>query len=583
MAGLVLAAAAGAACSSDTASPHRALPNIVVLLADDQGWGDLSLHGNPAVSTPHIDAIGRSGAQFERFYVSPVCSPTRAEFLTGRYHPRGGVSGTSSGAERLNLDERTIAEVFKAAGYATGTFGKWHSGSQAPYHPNARGFDEFYGFTSGHWAHYYDPPLDHNGAFVTGRGYLPDDLTDRALAFLEANRDRPVFALLSYNTPHSPMQVPDAYWERARTRMLPPHRYSGEEEAEHTRAALAMMENLDWNVGRVLEALEQFGLASDTIVVYFTDNGPNGWRWNGDMKGRKGSLDEGGIRSPLLVRWPGRIAPGARVPQVAAAIDLLPTLAELAGVAVPDDRPLDGVSVAPLLFDPGRAWPDRHIFSFGLNTRAVSVRTQRYRLDAEDALFDMDADPGQRTDVSADHQALVSELRGAAARMAAEVGHGAPLPDRPFPVGHGPRTWLPVRDGVTHGGVVRSSRHPNDAYAMSWTSPAGAVTWDVDVLTAGEYDVEVLYAVPAGDTGATVQLSFLDQRVSARVTEAHDPPLVGQAEDRTPRTESYTKAFRPFPLGRIRLASQRGELMLSAPVIPGAQAWEVSGVVLTRR
>ena len=177
-------------------------PNIVIVLSDDQGWGDLRCQGNTNLTTPNIDSLARDGAKFERFYVCPVCSPTRAEFLTGRYHPRGGVSGVSTGEERLNLDEHTIAETFKAAGYATGAFGKWHNGTQWPYHPNARGFDEYYGFCSGHWGTYFDPPLEHNGRAVQGRGYLIDDLTDHALAFIEQNRAKPFLCYVPFNVPH---------------------------------------------------------------------------------------------------------------------------------------------------------------------------------------------------------------------------------------------------------------------------------------------------------------------------------------------------------------------------------------------
>ena len=159
-------------------------PNVVVILTDDQGWGDLSINGNSNLSTPNIDSIGHQGARFDRFYVCPVCSPTRAEFLTGRYHPRGGVHDTSRGGERLNLGERTIAEVFKAAGYQTAALGKWHNGTQYPYHPNARGFGEYYGFCSGHWGDYFSPPLEHNGKLVTGKGFLIDDFTDHAIRFI---------------------------------------------------------------------------------------------------------------------------------------------------------------------------------------------------------------------------------------------------------------------------------------------------------------------------------------------------------------------------------------------------------------
>src|SRR5687767_13605747 len=257
-------------------------PNVLVILTDDQGWGDLSLNGNRNLATPSIDSLARDGASFDRFYVSPVCSPTRAEFLTGRWHPRGGVHGVSTGAERLDLDERTIADAFKAAGYATGCFGKWHNGTQFPYHPRGRGFDEYYGFTSGHWGEYFDPPLDHNGQDVRGKGYITDDLTDRAIQFLTANATagKPSFCYLALNTPHSPMQVPDPYWERFAK--LPLKLTGGpKENPDHTRAALAMCENVDANVGRLLAALKDRKLDRDTIIVYFCDNGPNGPRWNG--------------------------------------------------------------------------------------------------------------------------------------------------------------------------------------------------------------------------------------------------------------------------------------------------------------
>src|SRR5215467_6168342 len=155
--------------------PASRKPNVVVILSDDQGWGDLSIHGNSNISTPNIDSLARNGAIFERFFVCPVCSPTRAEFLTGRYHARGGVRGVSTGQERLNLDEMTIAQTFKAAGYATAAFGKWHNGLQSPYHPSDRGFDEYYGFCSGHWGDYFSPPLMHNKKFVTGKGFIIDD------------------------------------------------------------------------------------------------------------------------------------------------------------------------------------------------------------------------------------------------------------------------------------------------------------------------------------------------------------------------------------------------------------------------
>jgi arylsulfatase A-like enzyme len=268
-------------------------PNIVVILTDDQGWGDLSLHGNPNLSTPRIDDLARQGAQIEHFYVCPVCSPTRAEFLTGRYHTRMGVFSTSAGGERFDADETTIADVFRGAGYATAAFGKWHNGMQHPYHPNARGFDDFYGFCSGHWGHYFSPMLEHNGRIVQGDGFLVDDLTGHAIEFIHDQKGKPFFVYLPLNTPHSPMQVPDKYWDRFKEKEIVPDpapENQKDVQLQHTRAALAMCENIDDNVGRILDYLERSKLADNTIVVYFCDNGPNGKRFNGQHDSRSLSV-----------------------------------------------------------------------------------------------------------------------------------------------------------------------------------------------------------------------------------------------------------------------------------------------------
>jgi arylsulfatase A-like enzyme len=325
-------------------------PNVVIFLTDDQGWGDLSVNGNTNLSTPNIDSLARDGATFENFYVCAVCAPTRAEFLTGRYHLRTGVTGVSEGEGRLNPEETTLANLFQKSGYTTGAFGKWHNGTQSPYHPNDRGFDEFYGFTSGHWGHYFSPPLDHNGTKVRGEGYVVDDFTNKAISFIEENQEKPFFCYLPYNTPHSPMMVDDDYY--AKFKDVDPklkHRDPEKEDIMVTRAALAMCENIDWNVGRVLQTLDALNLADDTIVIYFSDNGPNSYRWNGSMKGKKGSVDEGGLRSPFFLRWPGKVTAGSTEKQITGAIDLLPTLAKLTGIESRTTYPVDGHSFADKL------------------------------------------------------------------------------------------------------------------------------------------------------------------------------------------------------------------------------------------
>lgn len=559
-------------------------PNVVVFLADDQGWGDLSIHGNRNLSTPHIDSLGRDGALFERFYVCPVCSPTRAEFLTGRYHPRGGVYSTGAGGERLDLDERTIAEAFRAAGYATGAFGKWHNGTQGPYHPNARGFQEYYGFTSGHWGHYFSPLLDHNGRLVRGRGYLPDDLTQRAMAFIEQHRHEPFFLYLPFNIPHSPMQVPERFYRRFAHAALPMHHRDPEkEDTAFTRAALAMCENIDWNVGRVLNQLDRLGLAPNTIVLYFSDNGPNSWRWNGGMKGRKGWVDEGGVRSPLLIRWPGHIPAGRRIPAIAGAIDLLPTLLDLAGIRRVGEKPLDGRSLRPLLLGQADHWPDERLIFSHWRGR-VSVRSQRFRLDDRGALFDMEADPGQRHDLATRHPEVAIRLRQAAKQWKEQVLAELGPDNRPFPVGFAgePYTQLPARDARYSGHVHLSNRWPNCAYLLGWTSPEDRITFDIDVLRAGRYEATILYACPQTDIGALIELRCAGRRVARRLTEPHDPPLVGMVQDRVRRGESYVKDWRPWRLGVIPLPAGRLTLELSAPDIPGRQAMECRMLILRR-
>ncbi|MCI0536492.1 MAG: arylsulfatase, partial [Verrucomicrobiales bacterium] len=448
-------------------------PNVVIFLADDSGWGDYSFTGNTNLRTPHIDSIAPAGAVLDRFYVCAVCAPTRAEFLTGRYHSRGGVRGVSTGQERLNTDEKTLADAFKTAGYATGAFGKWHNGSQWPYHPNARGFDEYYGFTSGHWGEYFDPPLDHNGRPVRGKGFIADDLTGRAIEFIERNRAKPFLCYIPFNTPHSPWAVPDEFWQRFKDKPIAMRASDvAKELLDQTRCALAMMENLDANVGRVLKRLDELRLSESTIVLYFSDNGPNAWRWNGGMKGIKGSTDEGGVRSVLFMRWPGGgIRPGTVVREIAGAIDVLPTLATLAGIKRVGDKPLDGRDLSPLLLTRAQAadWPDRLIFSH--QNGNVSARSQQYRLDGRGALFDMLADPGQSRNIAQDNPEVTARMAQAVAAWRVEV-----LPKstdgRPYPVGYAefPRTPLPARDGIPHGGVQRSAGAPNCSYFVNWTS-----------------------------------------------------------------------------------------------------------------
>ena len=572
-------------------------PNVVILLADDAGWGDYSQNGNSQIRTPNIDSIATSGVTLDRFYVCPVCSPTRAEFLTGRYHPRAGVYGVSTGQERMDLSEKTIADAFKAAGYATGAFGKWHNGSQWPYHPMARGFDEYYGFTSGHWGEYFDPPLEHNGKPVREQGYVADLFTDHALDFIERNKARPFLCYVPFNTPHSPWAVPDKYWQRFKDKpVTQTATVPAQEEPDQTRCALAMLENQDDNIGRILRKLDEIGATENTIVIYFSDNGPNTWRWTGGMKGKKGTTDEGGVRSPMFIRWPGKLPAARTVKEITGAIDLLPTLTALAGITRVGDKPLDGRDLSPLLLGKGGDWPERMIFSkWG---PGVSVRTQTHRLDNGGKLFDMVADPGQRTPINDQQPALAKQLTDAVAAWRTEMsgnaepasgkaqgkGGGNGVDPRPLPVGYRefPRTWLPARDATPLGGVRRSGGAPNCSYFVDWTKKADSIVWEIEVATSGNYSAEILYTCPEADAGATIELAFRDSRGTGKVSPGWDPPLYTN-QDTLPRPggESKMKEFHPLNLGTIRLEKGRGPLTLRATDIPGAHVMDMRALTLT--
>jgi len=567
-------------------------PNVVILLADDAGWGDYSYNGNKQLATPHIDSIAQQGAHFDRFYVEPVCSPTRAELLTGRYHRRTGVYGVSTGQERMNLDEHTFAESFKAAGYVTGIFGKWHNGSQWPYHPLARGFDTFWGYTSGHWGEYFDPPLEHNGVMERTQGYIVDVLTDKAVQFIERNKAKPFVCYVPFTTPHSPFSVPPGDWVRFKNMPISQQATNAQAEIpDATRCALAMLENQDRNVGRILEKIKSLGLEENTIVVYFSDNGPNTARWNGGMKGVKASTDEGGVRSPLFVRWPSKIAAGTQVQNIASVIDLAPTLHALAGIKRVGNKPLDGRDLTPLLKRGLDAdWAPRRIFNTWANH--VSVRTQTHRLDNKGNLYDMVADPSQITPIQDKEPGLAQELGLAVVAWRKELdigpagkGPGNAVDPRPLSIGYRefPATMLPARDGEPHGEMRRSSKAPNSSYFVNWTKTTDTATWNIEVVTAGTYVVTVDYTCPLADAGSTVELTFEESRLRGKVVAGWDPPLL-TGQDVVPRGEhgeSIMKDFRSLKLGEIKLEPGKGELKLRAIDIPGKSVMDLRRLTLT--
>ncbi|MBM3498473.1 MAG: arylsulfatase [Armatimonadetes bacterium] len=395
----------------------RRRPNAILVLTDDQGYGDLACHGNPIIRTPNLDRLHGESVRFTNFHVAPTCAPTRAGLMTGRNCNRTGVWHTVMGRSILREDEATVAQVLAEGGYRTGIFGKWHLGDNYPSRPQDKGFQEVLvhgggGVGQGHdyWGNdYFDDTYLHNGVLAAQEGYCTDVFFREAMGFIEANRDRPFFVYLPTNAPHGPYNVDPKYSR--------PYLDAGAPES--TARFYGMITNIDENVGRLTAHLEALGLADNTILIFMTDNGTSEPGFNAGMRGRKGSEYEGGHRVPCFVRWPGGnlAPPGTDIDRLAANVDMLPTLAELCGLAPPAGVKLDGVSLASLLCGEASDWPDRVIITDSQRIehpekwRQSAVMTQRWRLVNGTELYDIQADPGQEHSVAGDHPEVLAQLR----------------------------------------------------------------------------------------------------------------------------------------------------------------------------
>ena len=573
------------AMSRPAAAPRAGKPNVILVMTDDQGYGDVACHGNPYIQTPVQDRLSAEGCRFERFYVCPVCAPTRAGLMTGRYHLRSGVHGVTKGEETMRADEVTIADALKAAGYATGMFGKWHLGEYWPYAPHARGFDRFVGFRLGHWSEYFDTRLERNGKEFRAKGYITDFLTDEALGFIEANRDRPFFCYLPYNPPHMPWQVPDRYWRM----------YKDIEGLDPQAAcAYAMVTNIDDNLARVLAKLDELKIADNTIVLFLTDNGANSDRYNAGMKGRKGSVNEGGVRVPLFVRWPGRIKPGTSVDRIAANVDLFPTIVDMCGVKMPKTKPQDGKSLWPLISGKVSAkdWPDRMLFFARKHKGAV--RTQQYRMVAGvgknrkpyAALHDITADPGEKVNLAKDKPEIARKLHEAYTTWRAQVDKECGYTPPPIHVGfdeENPVTLSGPRAHFHEGLAYKATMGYSNDYITAWTSAKAWAHWEIDVVRAGTYSVALRYRCPKGDEGAKIEVAVGNSRTTGTIVRPFFKPP-GPQRDVIKRSavEVIDVEWALQPLGKLTLKKGRAQLTVKALTQPGQTIMDLEGVVLKR-
>ncbi|MEQ9309205.1 MAG: arylsulfatase [Balneolaceae bacterium] len=557
-------------------------PNVIIILTDDQGWGDIASHGNPDIDTPHLDNFATSGARFDRFFVSPVCAPTRASLLTGRDHLRTGTQWVTYGLENMNAEEVTFGEVFKEAGYETGLFGKWHNGSHYPMDPNGQGFDTFFGFKQGHWNNYFDTELEYNGNPVQTKGFITDVLTDSALAFIEKNQNVPFLTFIPYNAPHSPFQVPDQYFDK----------YKAQGLDDKNASVYGMVENIDDNVGRIINRLDELNISENTIVIFLTDNGPNGGdRYNGNMKGWKAKVDEGGVRVPLFIKWPAKIKPGTEIKELTAHIDFLPSLVELAGITSPETKPLDGRSFAPLLFSDEFEWNDRFFFTHqsrwdSLEMYPASVRNNQYRAvryGENWELYDMNEDQGQRTDISDMEPELTAQFAEEYDKWFAEVTKNLPE-SRPIPVGYeaSPITSLPAVES-SFTGEIRfhgTSGWSND-WLDNWVNTTDQVWWNLEVLEAGNYEVILEYTLAKGNEGVQITASSSSEMITTTINDVFDPEFI-PSPDRVERGEVNEKQWAKKEIGSIYLQNGNQTLTIQNSKIYGNKGIELKKVILKK-
>ena len=547
---LILALSAAFGLSSGAASQR---PNVVLVITDDQGYGDLGAHGNAKIQTPNLDALHAESVRLTNYHVDPTCSPTRSALMSGRYSTRTGVWHTIMGRSLMATQETTLAERFAANGYRTGMFGKWHLGDNAPCRPQDQGFEHVVWHHGGgvgqgpdYWGNdYFDDTYEVNGAWRKFDGYCTDVWFDQAAEFITREDARPFFVYLSTNAPHGPFHVAPSYSEA----------YERAGVSRTMAKFYGMITNIDENVGKLRKLLEDTGLADDTVFVFTTDNGtaagdrarsrgPGEWAgYNAGMRGKKGSEYDGGHRVPMFVRWPrGGVGGGGGrdIDALAAHVDVMPTLTELCGIQPEPTIDGDGASFAGALRGAGRAPEARTLFVHSQRVerprkwRKCAVMTQRWRLVNGEQLFDMLLDPGQRDDVAAAHEEVVAQLRAAYEGWWRTL---EPTFDRYVRINLGGAqdpTYLMSHDWHTEDqGTPWNQSHVRNG-------ALGNGPWAVDVVAAGRYRVTlrrwpavaaramgcVEAAVEVGDVRVDAAVSPGDQSVSFEVTLPSGPAML---------------------------------------------------------
>jgi arylsulfatase A len=392
-------------------------PNIILIMADDLGYGDVGCYGNDWINTPNIDALAKGGLKFLDYHSNcPVCSPTRAALLTGRYQQRAGIDGVVTAANHrhtgLDVDEVTFADVLKSSGYKTATFGKWHVGYSAEFNPVKQGFDEFIGYVSGNVD--YQSHIDQAGfedwwkqdQLASETGYVTDLVSEHGVDFIKRFKDKPFCLYLAHESPHYPYQGPDDPPDRSVGNPLPTQGTRLDKKSAYKE----MIESLDKGVGDILKAVQNEGIENDTFIFFCSDNGFTGPGSAGVLRGKKGTLWEGGTRVPAIAFWPGKIKPGLTTNERVASMDLFPTFLALAGIVSPADLNFDGFDISSVLLKMEKLPPRNFYFRFK-NSKAVMSGPWKYHYDGnENYLFNLEKDLGEQENLAEKYPNKLREL-----------------------------------------------------------------------------------------------------------------------------------------------------------------------------
>jgi len=538
-------------------------PNIILIMTDDQGIGDIGYMGNPYIKTPVLDSLANNALILNNFYVSPVCAPTRSSLLTGRYSVRTGVHDTYNGGAIMSSDEYTVAEILRDDGYRTGMFGKWHLGDNYPFRPSDQGFDvslyhksggigqvgdidNYFKFDSS----YFDPILYYNNVPVHTKGYCTDVFTRYAIDFISENKDKPFFLYLSFNAPHTPLQVPRDYINMYRgidhtIRSESDIKFFGatlsDQELESTRRVYGMVSNIDDNIGYLMKALKQEDLDKKTIIIFLTDNGPQQNRFRCGLRGLKGSVYEGGIKVPAFIIHPGKEK--GNINHTLAHIDILPTILELSNTDYEHVNIIDGISFAPLLdgrevdtfeyrplvYNWQRGYPEPY--------RNIAVRKGDYKLVGHTSpsdsprnleLFNISNDPFESKDISAQEPGKVTELKEEFDNWYMDIIHNEKLKGQYAII------------GSEESETVILNRNDASGEPGIWAQDEIFGYWLIECVYPGKFNIMASFRTPLNTIGSLI---------------IKIPPIQRTINITQPGTSEATIEYVYIPEGRYRVES----------------------------